>query len=378
MQIKCGYKSINGDYIFAKVSEEVEKYKQSHPNEIVIDLGVGDVKLPPVNEISAKILAESAKFTTQSGFCGYPNERGILPLRQTIANYYKERGADISSEEIFITTGAKPAIGEIFELCDFKNAAIVTPTYPLYEELCSLFNVKMQFIEYGTGGKIELPKQRVDVVFLCSPNNPTGKNLSEEALEKYLNYAKKNDSLVILDGAYADFAKNYRCPYLLKGSENIVEVRSYSKNLCFTGLRLGYVVIKKENPLREAYERYLSLRSNGVNVIMQRAAMISYSKRAKEQVEQRIEYYRENARILKRVFYKFGLKCSGGTNAPYLLLSVNENGTQFFKRLLEKEGVAVTPGEAFRANNCVRVSCLAKRETVIEGAKRIFKFFDEK
>ncbi len=378
MQIKCGYESINGDYIFSKVGEEVAKYKEKHPNERLIDLGVGDVKLPPVNEISAKILAESAKFTSQSGFCGYPNERGILPLRQTIANYYKERGADISPEEIFITTGAKPAIGELFELCDFESAAIVTPTYPLYEELCLLFKVKMQFVEYEGSGEIALPKERADVIFLCSPNNPTGKNLSEEALEKYVDYAKKNNSLVIIDGAYADFAKNYRCPYLIKGSENIVEVRSYSKNLCFTGLRLGYTVIKKENPLHGAYERYLSLRSNGVNVIMQRAAIISYSKRAKEQVNQRIEYYRENAIFLKRVFKKAGLKCSGGINAPYLLVSVNENGAQFFKRLLEKAGVAVTPGEAFRADNCVRVSCLAKREDVVEGAKRIFEFLKEK
>ena len=274
-------------------------------------------------------------------------------------------------EEVFITEGAKPALGNLFEICNFKKVAILAPTYPLYQELCNLHGVQTQLINGESGANI-LPKGNVDAVFLCSPNNPTGRVISLNGLKKYAMYAKKAGAVIVIDGAYADFSKKYPCPYVFGGGKQIIEIRSYSKNLSFTGLRLGYVVIKKENPIYGAYKRYLSLRSNGVNVIMQRSAIISYENKSKMQEAERIEYYRKNATILKNTFKKCGLKCVGGVNAPYILVSVNQSGEEFFKNMLWNYGLVVTPGEAFGAKNSVRVSCLNTREITQKGAK-IFK-----
>lgn len=376
MNIKCGYKSINGDYIFSKVSKTVAQFKKENPKIKVVDLGVGDVKSPPPTKISSEIVKQSKNFSSIKGFCGYPDESGIKELKKAISNYYKQQGACVLEEEIFITTGAKPAIGELFEICNFSKAFILTPTYPLYEELCLLHGVDIQFEKTINKGKIGLPTNKADVIFICSPNNPTGEVISSKRLKKYATYAKNHNSLVVLDGAYADFSKHYVCPYLLKNSQNIIEVRSYSKNLCFTGLRLGYMVIKKDNPIYLPYKRYLSLRSNGVNVIMQRAAVKAYSAISKRQEQKKIEEYRQNAKVLKEVFNDAGFYCKGGVNAPYLLVNVKENGEQFFKNLLNYCAVVVTPGEAFRATNCVRVSCLANKEDIKEGAKRLAEFFN--
>ena len=231
MNIKCGYKSISGDYIFSKVSKTVAQFQKENPKIKVVDLGVGDVKSPPPLKISSEIIKESKRFSSKKGFCGYPDESGIKELKSAISNYYKKQGACVLEEEIFITTGAKPAIGELFEICKFNKAFIITPTYPLYEELCLLHGVDIQFEKTAKKGKCKLPTKQVDVIFLCSPNNPTGDVISAKWLKKYATYAKKHDSLVVLDGAYADFSKHYVCPYLLKNSQNVIEVRSYSKNL---------------------------------------------------------------------------------------------------------------------------------------------------
>lgn len=373
MNIKCGYKSINGDYVFSFVAKKVQEYKKITGNEVV-DLGVGDVKFPPPKSICTAIKQESKKFCSPEFFCGYPDECGILSLRTKISEYYNGLGAKVSEDEIFITTGAKPALGELFEVCDFKNAGIILPTYPLYEELCALHGTQVEFIYSNSENFFPLPRKKVDALFICSPNNPAGHTLSEKNLKEVINYTKKQNALAVIDGAYADFTQKYICPYKFSESENIVEVRSYSKNLCFTGLRCGYVVIKKQNPLHGAYKKYLSLRSNGVNVIMQRTAILSYMQECKQEVLKRVNYYRQNAKILKKVLKSKNLTYSGGVNVPYLLVNVRKSGQEFFEELLNNCGVVVTPGEAFHANNCVRISCLAHRNQIEKGAKILNEF----
>ena len=371
MNIKSGYKSINGDYIFAKIAKKAQEYKKKHPSATLINLGVGDVCFTPSKSLCENLIGETEYFSTEQGFCGYPDERGIEPLRKKISEYYFSLGAKVLPDEIFITTGAKPALGELFEICYFNKASIVVPTYPLYQELCDLHFVDYLLIKSNNKNAYPLPKEQSDVVFLCSPNNPTGTILSANAIKKYITYAKNNDSLIVIDGAYVDFSKKYICPYSFSGSENIVEVRSYSKNLCFTGLRCGYVVIKKQNSLYDAYKRYLTLRSNGVNVIIQKTAISSYNEKCKKEEWARIEYYKKNAKILKKALKSVGYNVKGGENAPYLLVEVKESTETFCDKLLNDMQIIATPGEAFNAPNQIRFSCLARREDILEGAKRI-------
>ncbi|MBR3864798.1 MAG: aminotransferase class I/II-fold pyridoxal phosphate-dependent enzyme [Clostridia bacterium] len=372
MSIKCGYKSIIGDYVFNKVALEVKKYKEMVSNDIV-DLGVGDVKLPPPKGICEKLIEQSNSFTTLQGFTGYPNECGILSLREKISEYYNEQGANISPDEIFVTTGAKPCIGEIVELSSAKTALIVIPTYPLYEELCKANNIKTTFIKLGELEKIK--DKKFDLIFLCSPNNPTGEVIDNALIDSFIELANQNNATIILDGAYADFCDNYPCVYSLNGSERIIEVRTYSKNLCFTGLRCGYVVIKNKSPFNDGYKRYLSLRSNGVNVIMQKTALFAYDESVIAEVKNRLTEYRNRASLIKEVLLKRKVQFIGGENVPYLLCKVNNSGEDFFKDLLNKKGVVVTPGEAFRAEGQIRISCLAPREQIEKGAHLLDEYF---
>lgn len=376
MKVRSGYNFAKGDYVFTRVSNAVKNFKSKNFNCEVVDLGVGDVKFPPPEIISEEIIKQSKFFIQPEGFCGYPLEEGILELRQEISEYYNRLGAEVFEDEIFITNGAKPAIGELFELCDFKRGAIITPTYPLYEELCSLHGVEIDFYKSDSKNSFPLPQKSVDVAFFCSPNNPMGHTLSVKQTQELCSHSAQNNYLAVIDGAYADFTSSYIPPYAFENSSNVIEVRSYSKNLCFTGLRLGYTVIKRSNPIYSAYKRYVSLRSNGVNVIMQRVALLAYSKECVTQQRRRVDYYRKNAQILKKPFEEKGLTVYGGINAPYLVVNVNKNGEEFFNELLHSAGVVVTPGEAFRAENCVRVSCLCTRENAINGAKQITRFFN--
>ena len=377
MRIKSGYNFVNGDYVFATVAKEVEIFKKQKPSVEVVDLGVGDVKLPPPKSVCNAIIESSKEFITPQGFCGYPPEVGIEKLRKTISEYYKKLGAEVFADEVFITTGAKPALGELFEVCDFKRASIIIPTYPLYEELCTLHGVSVDFCKSDWQNSHPLPQKGADVAFYCSPNNPTGHILGEKGMREICNDSLQNNYLAVIDGAYADFSEEYIPPYKFANCTNVIEVRSYSKNLCFTGLRLGYMVIKRDNPIHKAYKRYLSLRSNGVNVIMQRTAILSYSSECAFEQSKRVDYYRQNANLLAKPFIDNGYKVIGGKNVPYLIIEVNQCGYDFFKSALYGCGVVVTPGEAFRANNCIRISCLCLQEMAVKGAKRLFEFLKD-
>lgn len=372
--IKVGYKRVNGDYVFSKVAKEVEKYKKNNPRKHVVDLGVGDVKLPPLKRVCQSLVMQSKSFITSNGFCGYPPEEGLFELRKKISDEYRLAGCLVELNEIFITTGAKPTLGDLFEIGAFKKVAIITPTYPLYEELCNLHGVQVEIVEdVEMNGKV-LPKEKVNALFLCSPNNPSGEVANKNGLKNYITYANNCGAVIVLDGAYANFSSGYVCPFSLENSQNVIEVRSYSKNLSFTGLRLGYVVIKKENPFHGAFKRYLSLRSNGVNVIMQKTALSYYTPIAKKQELKLINYYKENARLLRQVFEKNGYNCFNGQNTPYVLVNVGTSGENFFSAMLNGAGVVVTPGEPFLAKNTVRLSCLNTHSECLLGSKRIDDF----
>lgn len=372
--IKWAYKSINGDYVFEKVSNEVQKYKSLY-NKTVIDLGVGDVKMPPPNNVCKQLKKQVERFVTPTGFCGYQNECGILPLRERICEYYESKGATIYPDEVFITNGAKPSLGELLEIANFTKALIITPTYPLYEELCKVHKIKTTFCKLNDFYKFK--HNKFDVIFLCSPNNPSGEIVDNALMQAFIDFANEKNSTVILDGAYADFSKNYQLPYVFENSERVIEVRTYSKNLSFTGLRCGYTVIKRKNPFNGAYKRYLSLRSNGVNVIMQKCAICCYDKITIKEVDMRVALYKERAKKFKSLLKSKKVTLFGGEDIPYILIKSDKNGYSFFKELLYNCSVAVTPGEPFHADNCVRVSCFSSESDILSGAKIINEYLGE-
>lgn len=377
MVVKSGYRSFIGDYVFANVQKNAREYT-IRTGKQVVDLGVGDVKLPPpkcvLKQMQNAILSFGGK-----GFCGYPPDNGYPFLREAISDYYKRYGASVCQDEIFITEGAKNALGNLFEITNFKRAFIPLPTYPLYRELCLANGVRVK-TKVATEKSVFLCQPpygyKCDVIFLCSPSNPTGAVVDKGLLEKYLRYAKEVDALLVIDGAYADYY-DYFAPFNLPfARERLIEIRSYSKSIGFTGVRCGYIVICKQNQLYEAYKRRESLRTNGVNYFAQRGAFASYTKECESAVNERIAYYFKNADILKQPFLQNKIKVFGGKTAPYILCKVRKDKS-FCEGLLNEFGVVVTPGEAFGAKGYIRISCLVKREVAIEGAKLITKFLKD-
>ena len=376
MSIKSGYKSFIGDYVFAKVQQNAQEY-QKRTGKKVIDLGVGDVKIPPPKCVIDAMKRAVANFGGK-GFRGYPPDNGYLFLRESISNYYGRFGVGVNVNEIFITEGAKNALGNFLEISNFKRALIPLPTYPLYKELCLANNIAVKTITASAKNGFLVPppsdNYKCDVIFLCSPSNPTGSVIDKNLLTEYLNYANKVNAVILLDGAYADFYDYYPPQSLPYARERLIEIRSYSKSIGFTGVRCGYVVVCKENEFYKAYSTRESLRSNGVNYFAQVGATASYSSECESAVNARIAYYLGNAEILKQPFLNCGIKVYGGKSAPYLLCKVNQSGESFSERLLNQTGVVVTPGEAFGANKYIRISCLVKREVAMLGAKIIYKF----
>lgn len=378
MIIKSGYKSIIGDYIFAKTEERVRAFKKNNPKIKVIDLGVGDVKMPVPKSVARKMRKAAFDLSRRETFSGYPPDQGFLPLRKAISEYYKNMGCEVAPDEVFITGGAKPALADLASLAEFDCAFLPVPTYPLYAELCAAYRIKTSFFfgderEYVSAAKTN----DCDLCFICSPCNPTGKKLSYKSIIDLCEYENRRCGAVILDAAYASFDDEYR-PLFTNDSANksLIEVRTFSKSLSFTGVRCGFTVIKKQNPLYEPFAKLLSLKYNGVNITAQRAALSAFSYNLSGEFYARREYYRKNAEVLAAPFVRRGFSFSGGIYAPYIYVDVGLSGETFALDLLQKSAVCVTPGEGFGGKNAVRLSCLCTSEDADEGALRIGDFLD--
>ena len=376
MIVKSGYKSVNGDYVFSKTQQKVESFKKNNPKIKVIDLGVGDVKLPLAKPVAKSMQKAARALKHEKTFRGYPPDFGYIFLRNKISDYYKSLGAYVSPDEVFITGGAKPSLADIVSLADFERAFIHRPNYPLYTELCSAYGIEYVTADCPPEKYAGVAKENdCDLCFVCSPCNPTGEVIGRSALEKLCGYVKERGGAVVIDAAYAFFNENYCPPFMTKSEEKtVIEVRTFSKSLSFTGVRCGFTVIKKQNPLYEPYKKLLSLKYNGVNVTAQCAAAVAFLSGMREEHAKRRNYYRKNAELLASPFVKRGYSFSGGAYVPYLLVRVNESGESFAEKLLEKAAVCVTPGEGFGATNSIRISCLCTREAAVLGSERLDKF----
>lgn len=392
-----------GSYLFSDIAKKVKAYQESHPDKRLIRLGIGDVTRPlPQASIEAMHRAVD-EMANKSTFHGYGPEQGYDFLIDTIIkNDFEPRGIELSSSEVFISDGAKSDTGNIGDILGLDNKVAVTdPVYPVYVDSnvmggrAGQLNGKQWSDITYMPCKAEnnfipsIPSNRIDVIYLCYPNNPTGTTLTKAELKKWVDYALSHDALILFDAAYEAYIREDDIPHSIfeiEGTKRCaIEFRSFSKTAGFTGVRCGYTVIPKEVTATTATGERVSLNAlwnrrqctkfNGTSYITQRGAEAIYSKEGKQQVRETIDYYMENARIMREGLTAAGIQVFGGKNAPYLWVKTPEGFTswQFFDHLLNEANIVSTPGVGFgpSGEGYLRLTAFGQREDCIEAIQRI-------
>ena len=399
-QVNENYQKLPGSYLFSTIGKKVAAYKEANPDKNVISLGIGDVTqplAPVIIEAMHKAVDEMAHAET---FRGYAPDLGYEFLRSAIAkNDYQNRGCDISADEIFVSDGAKSDSGNIQEIFSINNRiAVCDPVYPVYvdsnamagrtgtynKETEQWSNVIYMPCTKENGFVPEFPKETPDIIYLCLPNNPTGTTITKPQLQEWVDYANKNGALIIYDGAYEAYISESDVAHSIYECEGAktcaIELKSFSKNAGFTGVRLGYVVVPKELKcgdvsLHAMWARRHGTKFNGAPYIQQRAGEAVYSKEGKEQLAQQVAYYMNNAKTIKQGLQEAGYEIYGGVNAPYIWLRTPEGMTSwnFFDYLLENANVVGTPGSGFgpSGEGYFRLTAFGSYENTVEALKRI-------
>lgn len=401
IQINENYTKLKSSYLFSEIAKRVKEYKETHPNHKIIPMGIGDVTLPlPKCAIDAlhKATDEMANAAT---FRGYGPEQGYDFLREAIAeNDFNLRGCDIQPDEIFVSDGAKCDTGNIQEI--FGNditIAVPDPVYPVYVDT----NVMAGRTGINKDGRYEkliylnstkennfvpsIPEQKADLIYLCFPNNPTGATATKDQLTKWVEYAKANDALILFDAAYEAFIRDPNLPhsiYEIEGAKEVaIEFRSFSKTAGFTGTRCAYSVIPKTARafdskgnkvfIHSLWNRRHSTKFNGVSYPIQRAAASIYTPEGKKEVTAMIDYYLENAKLIKEKISQLGYDCTGGENSPYIWVWVKGDSWEFFDKILNNAEVITTPGAGFGrcGEGYIRISAFNSHENVKTAMERI-------
>lgn len=399
-KINDNYLKLQGNYLFSTIAKKVNAYKESNPEANIIRLGIGDVTRPLVPSIIEALHKAVDEMGTEEGFRGYGPEQGYEFLREAIAKQdYQARGCNIDADEIFISDGSKCDVGNIQEIFALNNkVAICDPVYPVYVD-SNVMAGRTGAFNPGTGGFDrliympclkdngfipELPKEVPDLIYLCFPNNPTGMTISKHRLQEWVDYANKNGSIILYDAAYEAYITEPDVPHSIYECEGArtcaIEMHSFSKNAGFTGLRLGYMVIPKELvsngvTLHSLWNRRHGTKYNGAPYIVQRAGEAVYSERGKSELKDQVNYYLNNAKIIKEGLADAGYEVYGGVNAPYIWLKVPDNKTswEFFDTLLNEVQVVGTPGVGFGANGegYFRLTAFGTYENTKEALNRI-------
>ena len=400
VKINENYLKLQDSYLFSTIAKKVADFQEKHPDKKVIKLGIGDVTLPVIPAVIKAMHQAVEEMGEKESFKGYGPEQGYDFLREKIVEWdYKKRGISIEKEEIFVSDGAKCDTGNFQELFDINNTiAITDPVYPVYldsnvmagrtgnfnEETQKFDKVVYMPVTKENNFIPELPKEKVDLIYLCLPNNPTGTVLSKEELKKWVDYAKVNKALILFDAAYEAFVVEENVPhsiYEIEGAKEVaIEFKSFSKTAGFTGIRCAYTVVPKEIQiegvsLNNLWNRRQCTKFNGVPYITQRGAEAVYTEEGQKQIKENIEYYRENARIIREGLERAGYTVYGGINAPYIWLKVPDGVTswEFFDKLLEEKNIVGTPGSGFgpSGEGYFRLTAFGSRESTIEAMERM-------
>ena len=403
--INENFLELQDSYLFSTIAKKVKEYSEKYPEKEIIKLGIGDVTKPIVPACLEAMHKAVDEIGTENGFKGYGPEQGYEFLRKAIAeNDYKNRGVDIAEDEIFVSDGAKCDCGNIVDIFAQDNkVAITDPVYPVYLDTNVMsgrsgkFNEnegKYENIVYlpvtaNNDFKPELPKEKVDLIYLCFPNNPTGTVLTKEDLKVWVDYAKENNSIILYDAAYEAFIEEENIPhtiYEIEGAKDVaIEFKSYSKTAGFTGIRCAYVVIPKtvkgytkngkSVELNKLWNRRTCTKFNGVSYVVQKAAEATYTKEGKKQIQENINYYKQNAKIIKEGLEEAGFTVYGAVNSPYIWLKVPDGITswQFFDKLLEEVNIVGTPGSGFgpHGEGYFRLTAFGTKENTLKAIERI-------
>lgn len=399
-KINENYLKLPGSYLFSTIGKKVAAYQSANPDKSIIRLGIGDVTLPLAPAVIDSLHAAVDEMGKAETFRGYAPDLGYEFLRSAIAeNDYKNRGADISADEIFISDGAKSDSGNIGDIFSIDNKiAVCDPVYPVYVDTNAMAGRTGDYIQADekwsnviympctseTNFAPQLPKETPDIIYLCFPNNPTGSTITRNELQKWVDYANENGAVIIYDAAYEAYISETDVPHTIYECEGArtcaIELRSFSKNAGFTGLRLGFTVIPKDLKsggvmLHSLWARRHGTKFNGAPYIVQRAGEAVYSQEGQAQTKEQIAYYMNNAKVIREGLASAGYTVSGGINAPYIWLKTPDNMTswEFFDYLLEKANVVGTPGSGFgpSGEGYFRLTAFGSYENTVKAIERI-------
>ena len=402
LKINDNYLTLPGSYLFSTIAKKVQAFTEANPDKKIIRLGIGDVTQPLSPVIITALHGAVDDMSKAETFHGYAPDLGYAFLREAIAaNDYAARGCDIAADEIFISDGAKSDSGNIGDIFSVDNKiAVCDPVYPVYVDTNAMAgrtgdyladqqkwsNVIYMPCTSETNFAPELPKETPDIIYLCFPNNPTGSTITKSELQKWVDYANENGAVIIYDAAYEAYISEENVPhsiYECDGAQTCaIELRSFSKNAGFTGVRLGFTVIPKAlkregTTLHSLWARRHGTKFNGAPYIVQRAGEAVYSEEGKEQTKQLIAYYMNNAKVILEGLKAAGYTVSGGVNAPYIWLKTPDKMTswEFFDNLLEKANVVGTPGSGFgpSGEGYFRLTAFGSYENTIAAVERIKK-----
>lgn len=395
--VNQNYCNLKETYLFTEIGKRVAAYTKAHPEKNVIKLGIGDVTLPLAPCVVEAMTKAVAEMGVKETFRGYGPEQGYEFLRQAIVNYYKKRGMDLALDEIFVSDGAKSDCGNIGDIFSDANVILIQdPVYPVYLDTNIMRGRKVIYMNATpANGFAPLPDESVkaDIIYLCSPSNPTGGVYTKEQLQQWVDYALKNDAIILYDSAYEAFITDEKIPhsiFAIPGAKKCaIELNSFSKIAGFTGTRCGYTVVPKdlvrktesgkEMNLNAMWLRRQTTKFNGVPYIVQRGAEAVFSEKGMAQCMENIAYYRENAKIMMQGFDECGIKYFGGVHSPYLWVECPNKmkSWDFFDELLTKANVVGTPGCGFGVNGegFLRLTSFGSRENTVEAMKRIVAVF---
>ena len=391
MNVNKNYQNIADSYLFSTIAKKVSEFAQKNPDKKIIKLGIGDVTLPLCKVVVNALKRASEEMGVKETFHGYGPEQGYDFLKSKIQSYYRSNHVALDNDEIFISDGAKSDLGNILDLFDVNNTVLVPdPVYPVYVDTNTMAGRKIVYIDANAENNfLPLPDESIkaDIIYICSPNNPTGAVYNKAQLKSWVDYANKNKSIILFDSAYECFITDKELPrsiYEIEGAKTCaIEFCSLSKMAGFTGTRCGYTVVPKalvfdEMSLNKMWLRRQTTKFNGVPYIIQRGAEAVFTEEGQKEIQENLNYYKENAKIIADTLKRHNIWHIGGQHSPYIWLKCTNNMTswEFFDYLLNNVQIVGTPGSGFGKNGegYFRLTSFGSRENTLEAVKRLDEF----
>lgn len=390
--INSNYDRLKASYLFSEIAKRAKAFQEKHPGIKVMRLGIGNTTEALTPTVLKDLIKGVEKLGDVKTYTGYGDEQGDIRLRSALVEFYKKRRITVTPQEIFISDGAKPDTANIQSIFGQNNiVAVFDPAYPVYVDSAIIGGKKIVYMpcRKENGFIPDVPKRKVDIIYICSPNNPTGAVATKKQLEDFVDYATRNKAVIIFDAAYAEYITDKNLPKSIYeipgGKECAIEINSFSKWAGFTGVRLGWSVVPmalviegtEKGKINSLWNRRQTTMFNGASNIAQVGGLAVLSKEGQKECRQLVSYYMENAKIIKSSLTKLGLKVFGGENAPYIWVKTphNMSSWDFFDRLLNETHVVVTPGSGFgpHGEGYIRLSAFGKRADIEKAVENIKK-----